>query len=242
MGLSRVLRLSGLALLLVVVAGTANAGYWKAVYDLAPGSSNTTVNPGGTFVDDIGGSLEVHYDAASSGAPITGARLVAGNTSGSISQPAGVLTVTGTNAVALSPPGGGTPGAVGATIVTFAVITNSSTTGFIHCTEATPTASSLCPTFFSGVPASDNIPQSSTGPFTFNPFTFTTTAAVGDFTSPPIVMTPLPGVTTNTVYAGREISRVWVDVVGAPTMGLAGSGVLIAGLLMSGWKVTRRKA
>jgi hypothetical protein len=222
-----------LSLALLGIAGSANADHWKVIYDWEPGSTNTTINPGGTFVEDILGKIEVQYDAVSSGAPITGARFVGGNSSGFINQPAGVLTVTGFNNRVFSPAPNGTPGAFSGLKVTFPAILPTSLTGFLHCYGG-----AACTGFF-GTPSSTPIPSNTIGAFTFNAFTFAATAGVGDFVSPTITSFPQASVTTMTKYVGREISRVWVGNV--PSMGIAGSGVLVAGMLLSGLNSARRK-
>ena len=168
MSRSRISSIFAAALLSVVVAGAAQAGYWEAVYDFAPASMVETTNPGGVFLDPLTGQITVHYDAVSSMAPLTGARLVAGNTRVIISQPAGVLTVTGDTNVALSPPPGGTPGTLSGQFLNLAVIANSTTSGFLHCYDGGGTA---CNTFF-GTPGSNPIAQTGSGPFTFPQFTF----------------------------------------------------------------------
>lgn len=232
-------RILAVAALLTLLAGAANAGYWKTIYDFAPGSIVTTTNPGGVFMDPLSGTIEVHYDAPTSVAPLTGARLVAGNTLVMLSQAAIILTVTGTTNVALSPPPSGTPGTFsGGVNLNFGVIASSTTTGSLHCADFTGPGG-VCSTFF-GTPASTPIPQTGSGPFTFPMFVFTATAGVGDFTAPPVVQFPQPSVTTSTAYVGREISRVWVPDAAAPMLGTAGTSVLLMGMLLSGWRSSRR--
>lgn len=241
MGLARATRFLALSLLALGLAGSAQAaGYWEAVYDFAPGTNVETINPGGTYNEPLTGTITIQYDAASSGAPLTAARLVAGNTKFIFSQPAGVLTVTGDTMVLLSPPAGGTPGTLAGAVLNLSVVADSTTSGFLHCYDGTGPGG-VCAGFFGGVSASNTIPQADSGPFTFPQFNFVATAGVGDFTAPDVVSFPQMSVTTTTSYVGREISRVWVEAVGAPTMGVAGSGLLIATLLLSGVGRARRR-
>ncbi len=236
---SRISPIAGAALLSVAVAGAAQAGYWEAVYDFAPASMVETTNPGGVYLDPLSGQITVQYDAASSMAPLTGARLVAGNTRVSLSQPAGILTVTGVTDVALSPPPGGTPGTLSGAALQFAVVANSTTSGFLHCYDGTGPGG-VCSAFF-GTPSSNPIPQTGTGPFSFPQFNFSATAGVGDFVASPQTATPQPSVTTVTQYIGREISRVWVPDAAAPMLGSAGTTLLLTGMLFSGWRNARRR-
>jgi hypothetical protein len=229
------------SLLLLGLAGSAQAaGYWEVEYDWAPSSDVETTNPGGVFNDPLVGKIKIQYDAASSGAPLTAARLVSGNTNVLLSQAAGVLTVTGNTDVAMSPPPGGTPGTLAGAVLNLAVVTNSTTSGFLHCYDGTGPGG-LCSLFFSSISASNTIPQGGSGPFTFPQFNFVATAGVGDFTAPVVTQYPQLSVTTRTSYVGKELSRVWVNAVGAPTMGVAGSGLLVGTLLLSGVRRARRR-
>jgi len=240
--LSSCLRLCFVILVVLVLATSAHAGYWTATYDLAPGSGFETVNPGGTYNDPITGTLTIEYDAATSGAALSGARLVAGQVNNTLNQPAGVLTVTGTGQNALSPGLGGTPGTLAGAALNLAVVANHTISGYLHCYDATGVGG-FCSIFFGGVTASNTIPQTGSGTFQFPRFDFATTAGVGDFTSTTVVSMPLSGVTVSTVYVGREISRVWTAGPPAvPFMGPLAIGAVSAGLLASGGLfVARRK-
>ena len=238
MSRSRISSILAAALLSVSLAGAAQAGFWEVVYDFAPASEVVTTNPGGIFQDPLTGQITVQYDAVSSMAPLTGARLVAGNTKVTLLQDAGILAVTGETDVALSPPPGGTPGALSGAALQFAVIANSTTSGFLHCSDG-PGTGGVCSAFF-GTPSSNPIPQTGMGPFTFPQFNFSMTAGVGDFFASPAVSMPQAGVTTVTQYAGREISRVWVPDAAAPMLGGVGTTALFAGMLFSGWRNARR--
>ena len=219
----------------VLLATSAQAQFWEVVYDLGPdgmgslGSILTTTAPNGPFTDPVTGTLTMHYDATSTGAPLTGARLVAGQIDGTISQNAGVLLVTGSNMNTLTPGTAGTPGTLSGNTLNLSVVANHTLTGFLHCYDATGGAGGNCGLFF-GTPASNTIPQNATGTFSFPNFNFTSaTAGVGDFTSDAITSMPQPLVTTSLVYRGREISRTFMPEASGFAMLLAG-GLLVAGL------------
>jgi hypothetical protein len=235
---------SGLRALLAILlamafASAANAGHWQVIYDLAPGSTLTTNAPGGPFTDPITGKLTIEYDAASSGAPLAGARLVAGQIDNTLNQPAGVLTVTGSNMNALSPGTGGTPGTLSGAVLNLAVVANHTLAGFLHCYDGTG-AGGFCDIFF-GTPSSTPIPQTGSGTFALPNFNFAATAGVGDFTSDPVVSTPQSGVTTTVVYVGKEISRIWKPSAAVPTLGPAGIGILLGGIVACGGLLARRR-
>ena len=62
--------LIGLAIVLLSasLAGSASAGDWHVIYDLAPGSTLMTKDPlGNTHIDPIEGQFTVRYDAAAQG-------------------------------------------------------------------------------------------------------------------------------------------------------------------------------
>lgn len=238
--LSPCLRLCFVTLVVLGFATSAHAGYWTATYDLAPDSGFETVNPGGTYNDPITGTLTIEYDAATSGAALSGARLVAGQVNNTLNQPAGILTVTGTGQNLLSPGLGGTSGTLAGAALNLAVVANHTISGYLHCYDLSGV---FCSAFFGGVPASNTIPQTGSGTFQFPRFDFATTAGVGDFTSTTVVSVPLSGVTVSTVYVGREISRVWTASPPAvPLMGPLAIGAVSAGLLASGGLfVARRK-
>lgn len=234
---SKLLRTFLLSLVVLVAAGSAQAGYWAVQYDLA-GSNLQTLNPGGTYNDPVTGTIFVEYDATSSVAPLLGARLVGGTINGSINQNAGLLWVTGSNTNQLIPGLGGTPGTLAGDKLNLAVIANHNVTGYLHCADATGPGG-FCSTFF-GTPSSNNIPQTGSGPFTLPPLTFTATAGVGDFVGGPVVSSPQASVTTTLTYAGQEISRTWVEDT-VPVFGPGGAIALFGGLLLSGLGFARRR-
>jgi hypothetical protein len=215
-------------LLSATFATAAHAGFWSVVYDLAPDSTVTTDNPGGTFVDPITGSLTMFYDAASTGAPLTGAHLVAGQIDNTLSQPAGVLTVTGTGMNALSPGIPGAAGTLSGAVLDLAAVANHTVSGFLHCYDATGPGG-VCNTFF-GTPASNTIPQTGSGTFGLPNFNFASTAGVGDFTSDAAVSMPLAGVTVTTVYVGKEVSRTFYAPEPTAVAMLVPGVILLAGL------------
>jgi hypothetical protein len=225
-----------LSLVVLVAAGSAQAGYWAVQYDLA-GSNLETVNPGGTYNNAVTGTLNVEYDATSSVAPLLGGRLVSGTIDGTIDQDAGLLYVTGANSNVLNPGMGGTPGTLSGDKLNLAVIADHNVTGYLHCADATGPGG-FCSTFF-GTPASNNIPQTGTGPFTLPPLTFTATAGVGDFIGGPVVSAPQASVTTSLTYVGQEVSRTWVEDA-VPVIGTGGLVALLGGLLLTGLAVARR--
>ena len=239
----RTIRALHLTILLVLLgAGAAHAGHWSVIYDLAPGRSLATNAPGGPFNDPITGTLTIEYDAVSTGAPLSGARLVTGMIANTISQPAGILTVTGSNMNVLSPPPGGTPGTLMGATLNLAVVADHTLTGFLHCYDATGPGG-VCGLVFSGVDASNPIPQSASGPFSLPNFVFAGgTAGFGDWTAPTVTSTPQGTITTMTVYAGREISRVWVADTPVPSMGAIGLGALVLCVpATGGLALTRRR-
>ena len=122
----------------LMLATAASAGHWEVLYDLAPGSNLQTVNPGGVFNDPVTGTPEIHYDAASTGAPLTGARLMAGQIDNTINQPAGVLTVTGANQNTLIPGAEGTPGTLSGVALQFSVVANHSVSGNLRTIALIP--------------------------------------------------------------------------------------------------------
>jgi hypothetical protein len=224
-------------LLVAGFATSAHAGFWLAVYDLAPGSNTVTSAPGGPFTDPITGSLSVFYDAASSGAPLTGAHLMKGQINGSLSQPAGVLTVTGTTMNLLLPGPGGTPGTLSGASLSFSVVTDHTVSGFLHCADLTG-AGGFCDIFF-GTPSSTPMPQTGSGTFPLPRFDFAATGGVGDFTSTSSVQTPISGVTVTTTYVGREVRREWY--VPEPTgISMLVPGVLLLFGLRARWRPSAR--
>ena len=193
--------------------------------------------PGGPFTDPITGKLWIEYDAASTGAPLSGtARLWLGRIDNTLSQMAlGVLTITGTSNNALSPGPGGTPGTLAGANLNLAAVANHTVSGFLHCYDLTGPLGP-CDTFF-GTPASNPIPQTGTGPFPLPAFGFTSgSAGIGDFTSAVSTQTPQTGVTIMTTYVGREISRTWVPEPTSVAMLVPGA------LLVAGLAARRRRA
>jgi len=229
-----------LVFVLTTFATAASAGHWRATYDLAPDSNLNTINPGGTYDDPITGTLTIEYDAVTSGAALSSARLVAGIIDGTINQPAGVLTVSGANKNVLLPGIGGTPGTLSGVALNLAVVADHTTTGYLHCLDATGVGG-FCDLFF-GTPSSNTIPQGGTGTFALPTFNFAATAGVGDFTSTALVSMPQASVTTTVVYVGKEISRIWVaNPTAVPMMGPLGIGAVFASLLAAGGLVARRR-
>jgi hypothetical protein len=211
----------------MLFASAANAGFWLVHYDLAPASNIVTVNPGGTFNDPVTGKVRMFYDAATIAAPLSNPRLMAGQLDNTLNQPAGILTVTGSIMNALTPGLAGTPGTFSGAALNLSVVANHTVSGFLHCYDVTGPGG-VCSIFFSGVPSSNQIPQTGTGPFTMPQLNFTSgTAGVGDFTSTASVqMTPMMSVTTTTTYIGKEILRTFF--VPEPS----GVAMLVPGALM----------
>jgi len=214
----RLILLLGLMAFVLGIGGSAGAGYWEVVYDLA-GSTNTTIvtAAASTDIDPITGSYTILYDTPGTAtAPITGARLVAGNTHLSMSQNPGPFILTGSINTVLTPPTGGTVGTItGATLSGLSGIPNA-VTGWIHCYDV------FNPCSAAGYVNSGTVPMTPTAsvPFAVGDliFTGTGTAPVGnsDFTSTGVTTTipPTTGqpftVSLITVYVGKEISRTFV--------------------------------
>jgi hypothetical protein len=248
--------LIGLAIVLLSasLAGSASAGYWHVIYDLAPGSTVMTKDPlGNTYIDPIEGQFTIRYDAAAQTAPLTGARLLQGHTNSQMYQPGMFFVITGTTDMNLVPQVGGAPGTLsGANLdfADFAVVANSSTTGFLHCNENVPPRTGETGNCaLAGMP--HTVPQAQTptgpGPFpqSFPKFVFTSgTAGVGDFTSTVETQTVQSGYLTVTLYAtyvGREINRVWKSSVPSISSGgLALLGGLVSAIAVGGLAVQRR--
>lgn len=219
-------RLGALAILLGV-AGPASAGYWEVVYDLT-GSTTTTVvtAASSTDVDPVTGSFTIQYDGPQAG-PVTGARLVAGNTNLDMYQNPGPFVLTGDINTVLAPPPGGVVGGIsGATLNGLSGIPNA-VTGFIHCYDGFQPCSAAGYTNTTPTPQT---PPSSTpmklGNFVFNgpvgaasATKFTSTGVL--VTIPPSTAAPYT-VSLTTVYVGQEISRVWNAGSAVPAVSQAG--------------------
>jgi hypothetical protein len=218
----RLILLLGLLAIVLGVGGSASAGYWEVVYDLA-GSTTTTVVTlaNSTDVDPVTGSFTLQYDTVgTSTAPITGVRLVAGNTQMIMYQNPGPFILTGTLNTVLTPPGSGIPGTItGLTISGLSGIPNA-VTGFIHCTDGFSPCSAAGYTHTTPKPQTPTVSvpmalgnlvftASGTGapPLTNTHFTSTGTLQV----IPPSTTQPFT-VSLTTVYVGQEValSRTFV--------------------------------
>lgn len=211
------LLLSALTVLLGI-GGTASAGYWSVVYDLAGSTTQTIVTAASlTDVDPVTGSFTIEYDTPGvASTPVTGARFVAGDQNLSMSQTnAGLFMLTGSINTVLTPTAGGEVGAIGASTITFPPIADSAVTGFIHCTNGAFNCTAAG--FTNSVPT----PQTPTGagPFpvslgalVFNNIFTATVAATNSFTSTGVTVTvpSVPPVTLVTTYVGKEVSRTFV--------------------------------
>lgn len=216
--MQRSLLLLGALAVLLGIGGTANAGYWSVVYDLA-GSTTTTIVPAAslTDIDPVTGSFTIEYDTTGvASTPVTGARFVAGSQNLSMSQTnAGLFFLTGSINTVLTPTTGGEVGALNAPTITFPSIADSSVTGFIHCVNGAFNCTAAG--FTNSVPT----PQTPTGagPFpvnlgklVFNNIFTATVTATNSFTSTGVTVTvpSVPPVTLITTYVGKEISRTYV--------------------------------
>lgn len=204
--MQKVFKLLGILALALTISGSATAGYYEVVYDLA-GSILTTTPPGGLpdKDDPITGTWTVRLYSATSGSPVTKAYLMAGDEVTDIDQDYTVFQLTGTSNVDLLPPNGATRINVsGAGTLAEFRVGDSAVTGFNHCTG------SFCAG--AGFTASVNKPLTPT--FSPNPaprpsMIFSSgTIGSGGFTSTGLVQTASAGaVTLTTVYKGAEISR-----------------------------------
>jgi hypothetical protein len=216
----RLIYLLGILAVVLGVGGSASAGYWEVVYDLA-GSTTTTVvtAAASTDVDPVTGTFTLQYDTVgTSTAPITGVRLVAGNTQMIMYQNPGPFILTGTFNTVLSPPVSGIPGAItGLSISGFSGIPNSAT-GFIHCYDGFQACSAAGYTHTTPKPQTPTISE----PMDLGKFVFTA-SGIGappltntQFTSTGVLRTIPSGpgqpftVSLTTVYMGQEISRNFV--------------------------------
>jgi len=225
----------------VLVAGSASAGYIEAVYDLA-GSTMSTTTLLGTNFDPLTGQFTIRYDATTASAPLTGARLMAGNTHVTLSQPSPpFLTLVGSTDVVLNPGPGGTPGTLAGATLNLAVVADSSTTGWLHCTGAAV----FCG--FAGLVPSVTSPITPTGagpfPFTLPPLIFGTTAGIGNFVGVQTTIVTSPANATIVfTYVGQEISRVFVPVV-VPEPGTLSMATLgLVGLMALNWCTRRQRS
>lgn len=195
----------GVLLASVLAAGSAQAGYWEVLYVLQ-GTSKTTT-PLGTDLDPLVGTMNIEYDAASTGAPLSGtARLMTGFWHVDLELPPPII-ITGSTNTTLVPGTGGTSGSLSGANLALATVADTDSTGFIHCYTNCALA---------GMPTSSPVPQTPTGtapiPWFFNPFSFPGgTAGFGDWMgdSPPIVTQTSMGltITVTTDYTGREALR-----------------------------------
>jgi hypothetical protein len=225
-------------MLLAFITTPANAGYWEVVYDLEGSTLLTTDPVGGQDIDPITGSMTVQFDTPGTATtPITGARLVAGHTFGDMYQASALLTMTGTTDTVLIPQSGGAPGTMTGATINWAVVADSSRTGYLHCTSP----GTACTLF--GMPQSVNVPQTPTannpGPHPFPSqalsgklnWIFTSgTIGTGNWTAPVIAdFVTLFGITINldTTYQGREISRTFVPEPNAILVLASGAGLLV---------------
>lgn len=222
-----VITLLGALTIVLGVAGPASAGYWQVVYDLT-GSTTTTVvtAASSTDVDPVTGRFTIQYDGPQAG-PVTGARLVAGNTQLVMYQNPGPFVLTGTIDTILRPPMGGIAGGIsGATLSGLSGIPNA-VKGFIHCYDGFQPCSAAGYTNTTPMPQT---PPSSVpiklGNFVFNgpvgapsATKFTSTGVV--VTIPPTTTSPFT-VSLTTVYVGQEISRIWNAGSAVPALSQAG--------------------
>jgi hypothetical protein len=229
---------TSLGLLLAFTTTPANAGHWEVVYDLEGSTLLTTDPVGGQDIDPIIGTMTAHYDTPGTAtAPITGARLVAGHTFGDMYQPSALLTMTGTTDTVLIPQTGGAPGTMTGATINWAIVADSSRTGFLHCTSP----GTACTAF--GMPQSFNVPQTPTvnnpppHPFPNQALSgrlnwiFTSgTIGTGNWTAPPVPdQVTLKGflIGLETTYQGREISRTFVPEPNAILLLASGAGLLV---------------
>ena len=232
-------------LAIVLLSGSASAGYWEVQYDLAPGSTLWTQDPAGSnHIDLITGTLTVRYEAATQSAPLSSAKLVAGHTNVQIYQPQIFFLWTGSTDMNLIPTVGGTPGTLNGATLTLGVVADSSTTGYRHCNENVTAPGQTGNCILAGLTHSVPSPQTPTGPGpfpqSFPKFVFTSgTAGVGGFTSTVRTQTLWSGygiVTLSSTYVGREVNRVWYGPTPLPSISFGGLA-LLAGLVLGivGW-------
>lgn len=235
------------------LAGSASAGYWQVVYDLAPGSTLQTNAPASPpDIDPITGTITIRYGAASQGAPLTSARLIAGNTFVDINQPdtppGTFFHMTGDTYMTLLPQDCGTGTLTGATFIP-PVVADSKQTGFLHCNESTGQTGNCSLAGMTHTVPLGQTPSTTPFPQTFPKFIFTSgTAGVGDFTSTVKTQTVQTGyftVTLYSTYVGREVSRVWKESVPSiSSRGLAALGLWVGAVGVGGtwWMQRRRRA
>jgi len=259
--LDSLLTVLAIVLLSTSLAGSASAGYWRVIYDLAPGSFLKTFDIlGASDIDPMTGKFTFQYDAASQGAPLTGARFTAGKTNVQMYQPNFFFLLTGSVDLTYKPGPGGTTAVLGpATGLTAAemqvgVVATSEQKGFLHCSEGAGQIGNCALAQMDPVSATFPQEEQRDPPFTqtFPKFIFTSgTAGVGDFTSTlktQTVQTLGFTVTLYSTFVGREVSRVWwTGAPGVPSisnLGLAGLGLWIAAVGLGGtlWLQRRRRA
>jgi hypothetical protein len=244
----RIIRLLGVLAILLGVAGSASAGYWEVVYDLA-GSTTTTIvtAAASTDVDQVTGSFTIQYDTpGTASAPITGARLVAGGTHMDLYNDVGVFLLTGSFNTPFTPPFGGVVGAIsGVNLSGLSGIPNAAT-GYIQCFNGASTCTAA------GYPVSTPIPQTATSPpplnlgkLVFNNPVGAASATHFTSTGATQVVPPGPGqnftVSLITVYVGQEISRTFSSVSTVPSVSEAGRVGLGLCLVLGGASVLVRR-
>ena len=228
-----------IVLLSASLAGSASAGYWDVVYDLAPGSFLKTMAPGGSSdIDPITGSFTVRYDAATQSAPLSNPKMPAGDTQGNMYQPNSFFLMTGTQSMNLIPQVGGAPASITGTVnLNVAVVANSTTTGYMHCNENLTTGGQTGNCSLAVMTHSQPIgltpPGSGPFPITIPKLVFTGAASTAaNFTSEVLSQTAMAGAATVTLlstYVGKEISRVWKP--GTPQLpSISSGGLAVLGL------------
>jgi hypothetical protein len=220
-------------------AGSANAAYWKVIYDLQGSTVATIVSAvPSTDLDDVTGTFVIEYDTPGMDVgPITGARLTSGSTKLTMFQTnLGLFLLTGTTNTVLAPPepDGIIGNITGATITGFSGIPNA-VTGGIHCTNGAFQCTAVNFTNTSPKPqtptvsiplALGNLVFAGAGPG--HGKTFTSTGVTQMITTGP---TPVSLVS---IYIGKEVSRVLIGGLQLPAMSDAGRYGLVLFLLLGG--------
>ena len=128
---------------------------------------------------------------------------------------------------------GGNPGTLTRASLTFGVLADSSTTGFLHCNESLTTGGQTGNRLLAGMVHTQSFLQTPAGPGPLPQslplFVFTSaTAGVGSFTSTVLtqtVQTAIFTITFYSTYVGREVSWMWH----APLPSLSPMGVALLG-------------